>query len=49
MLQTYSSTQYNIANFPKPGGKSPLNFLSYAFVTCPFLIYLGPNVAPLTF
>ena len=33
---------YNIAYFPKPGGKGPLNlqfFPLYAFVIRPFLIY----------
>ena len=41
---------YNIAYFPKPGGKDPLNFqlfLSYAFVTRPLLnIHLAPTWSP---
>ena len=45
-------TIYNIAYFPKPGGKGPLNlqfFLSYAFVTHLFLNIPRPQRGPLTF
>ena len=47
-----TSVIYNIAYFPEPGGKGPLNlqfFLSYAFLTRPFLNIPWPQRGSLTF